>query len=33
MPSFASLPEEKKAAMVEFLASLKGEDGEEEEAE
>jgi menaquinol-cytochrome c reductase cytochrome b/c subunit len=24
MPSFASLPEEKKSAMVEFLASLKG---------
>ena len=32
MPSFANLPEEKKAAMVEFLASLKGEH-EEEEAE
>jgi mono/diheme cytochrome c family protein len=28
MPSFANLPEEKKAAMVEFLASLKG--GEQE---
>ena len=26
MPSFASLPEDKKAAMVEFLASFKGED-------
>jgi hypothetical protein len=26
MPSFAGLPEEKKAAMVEFLASLKGEE-------
>ena len=26
MPSFANLPEEKKAAMVDFLASLKGED-------
>ena len=26
MPSFAGLPEEKKAAMVDFLASLKGED-------
>jgi menaquinol-cytochrome c reductase cytochrome b/c subunit len=25
MPSFAGLPEEKKAAMVDFLASLKGE--------
>jgi menaquinol-cytochrome c reductase cytochrome b/c subunit len=28
MPSFAGLPEDKKAAMVEFLASLKGEEGE-----
>src|SRR5829696_1435299 len=28
MPSFANLPEEKKAAMVDFLASLKGEEGE-----
>ena len=28
MPSFANLPEEKKAAMVDFLASLKGEQGE-----
>ena len=25
MPSFRDLPEEKKAAMVDFLASLKGE--------
>jgi hypothetical protein len=30
MPSFASLPEEKKAAMVEFLASLKGDHEESE---
>jgi hypothetical protein len=30
MPSFRALPEEKKAAMVDFLASLKGE-GEEAE--
>jgi menaquinol-cytochrome c reductase cytochrome b/c subunit len=30
MPSFASLPEEKKAAMVEFLASLKGDHEEAE---
>ena len=28
MPSFANLPEEKKTAMVEFLASLKGEQAE-----
>jgi menaquinol-cytochrome c reductase cytochrome b/c subunit len=28
MPSFANLPEDKKAAMVDFLASLKGEEQE-----
>ena len=32
MPSFASLPEDKKAAMVDFLASLKGERGASERA-
>ena len=33
MPSFANLPEEKKAAMVDFLASLKGEEGGEDGGE
>ena len=27
MPSFRDLPEDKKAALVDFLASLKGERG------
>jgi menaquinol-cytochrome c reductase cytochrome b/c subunit len=30
MPSYRDLPEEKKTALVEFLAQLKGEEGEEQ---
>jgi menaquinol-cytochrome c reductase cytochrome b/c subunit len=30
MPSYRDLPEEKKTALVEFLAQLKGEEGEQE---
>ena len=30
MPSYRDLPEEKKTALVEFLAQLKGEGGEQE---